>query len=122
MNRAMLAILAVLAYLDSQCALAQNPTPQQERGRQVYEYWCASCHGPGPGLNGIPYLPGTFALMAKYQGTLPPLLEERTDMPAEFIKTFVRNGITIMPFFRKTEVSDADLDALVAYLTRNDKK
>jgi len=25
-------------------------------------------------------------------------------------------------FFRKTEVSDADLDALVAYLTRNNKK
>jgi hypothetical protein len=34
----------------------------------------------------------------------------------------VRNGITIMPFFRKTEVSDSDLDALIAYLTRNNKK
>ena len=60
--------------------------------------------------------------MAKYQGTLPALLEERTDMSPELIRTFVRNGITIMPFFRKTEVSDTDLDALVAYLTRNNKK
>jgi (+)-pinoresinol hydroxylase len=60
--------------------------------------------------------------MAKYEGTLPPLLEERTDMSPELIRTFVRNGITIMPFFRKTEVSDTDLDALVAYLARNSKK
>jgi hypothetical protein len=27
-----------------------------------------------------------------------------------------------MPFFRKTEVSEADLDALVAYLARDSKK
>jgi hypothetical protein len=60
--------------------------------------------------------------MAKYQGTLPPLLEERTDMSPELIRTFVRNGITIMPFFRKTDVSDTDLDALVAYLIRNNQK
>jgi mono/diheme cytochrome c family protein len=30
----------------------------------------------------------------------------------------VRNGITVMPPFRKTEVTDAQLDAIVAYLTR----
>jgi len=30
----------------------------------------------------------------------------------------VRRGVSIMPFFRKTEVSDADLAAITAYLTR----
>jgi hypothetical protein len=30
----------------------------------------------------------------------------------------VRNGVSIMPFFRKTEISDADLDAIGRYLTR----
>ena len=30
----------------------------------------------------------------------------------------MRKGVSIMPFFRKTEVSDADLDALAAYLAR----
>jgi len=30
----------------------------------------------------------------------------------------VRSGVYIMPRFRKTEVSDAELDAIVAYLTR----
>lgn len=43
-------------------------------------------------------------------------------MSPELIRTFVRNGITIMPFFRKTDVSDTDLDALVAYLIRNNQK
>jgi mono/diheme cytochrome c family protein len=30
----------------------------------------------------------------------------------------VRNGVYVMPFFRKTEISDAELDALVAYLAQ----
>jgi 4-cresol dehydrogenase (hydroxylating) len=34
------------------------------------------------------------------------------------IRLFVRQGVATMPFSRKTEVSDADLDALVAYLTQ----
>jgi mono/diheme cytochrome c family protein len=58
------------------------------------------------------------ALQAKYAGAKPALLEDRTDLPAAFTKTFVRKGVSIMPFFRKTEISDADLDALAAYLAR----
>ncbi len=30
----------------------------------------------------------------------------------------MRHGVSIMPFFRKTEISDADLDAIGAYLSR----
>ena len=80
-------------------------------GKQVYEYWCATCHGPG--------LAGTVALQTKYNGSKPALLVERTDLPPAVTKAFVRKGVTIMPFFRKTEISDADLDALAAYLARN---
>jgi hypothetical protein len=36
-------------------------------------------------------------------------------------KAFVRKGVSVMPFFRKTEIGDADLDALAAYLARNNK-
>lgn len=35
------------------------------------------------------------------------------------IKVFVRKGISIMPFFRKTELTDAQLDAVAAYVARN---
>lgn len=82
-----------------------------QKGKQVYEYWCATCHGPN--------LPGTIALQTKYNGTKPALLTERTDLLPAVTKAFVRKGVTIMPFFRKTEISDVDLNALAAYLSRD---
>jgi (+)-pinoresinol hydroxylase len=84
-----------------------------QKGKQVYEYWCATCHGPK--------LPGTVALQTKYNGTKPALLTERTDLLPAVTKAFVRKGVTIMPFFRKTEISDVDLDALAAYLATRDR-
>ncbi len=49
------------------------------------------------------------------------MLEQRTDLTPEVIKYFVRNGVTVMTRFRKTELDDADLDAVAAYLTRNNR-
>jgi (+)-pinoresinol hydroxylase len=87
----------------------------QPRGYVEYQKFCSACHGEGVGR------PGTLALQAKYKGALPALLEKRTDLTPQLIKMYVRNGITVMPTFRKTEISDADLDAIAAYLTRNNK-
>jgi mono/diheme cytochrome c family protein len=84
-----------------------------ERGEDVYQYWCNSCHGPEM------LKPGTAALAIKYQGSVPAALADRTDMAPAFIELMVRQGISMMPFFRPTEVSNADLQALTAYLTRN---
>ena len=67
----------------------------------------------------IPEIAPTAALAAKYQGAVPAALSERTDMAPAFIEVMVRQGISMMPFFRPTEISDADLDALAAYLTRD---
>ena len=66
----------------------------------------------------MPGHPGTKALAAKYGKRLPALLDERTDLSPELIRTAVRHGMNVMPPLRKTEVSDANLDAIVAYLTR----
>ena len=91
-------------------------------GKQVYDYWCLPCHGPGVGMPGFDALPGTQQLKIKYRGTnTSPLLEERTDLVPDFVKTIVRQGVSFMPQFRKTEISDAELDALAAYLSRNSK-
>ncbi len=87
----------------------------EPRGYVQYQDYCAVCHGEGVGK------PGTLALQAKYKGAEPALLAERTDLTPQLIKTYVRNGISVMPFFRKTEISDAELDAIAAYLTRNNK-
>jgi len=87
-----------------------------ERGRTVFAHYCAPCHGPGRGDDGAPMLPGTHALHLKYRGAKPALLEERTDLPYDVLKAFVRNGVASMPPFRKTEVTDEDIAAIAAYL------
>jgi mono/diheme cytochrome c family protein len=103
-------------------AFGQDRAAQIAQGKQLFEYWCATCHGPGIGNFGAKYLPGEQALRAKYKGAVPGLLSERTDLTPEFVKLFVRQGISIMPFFRKTEIDDQQLDAIAAYLTRNSKQ
>ena len=65
-----------------------------------------------------PAKPGTRALHIKYQGKEPALLADRTDLAPDYIKLIVRHGVSVMPPFRKTELSDAELDDVVAYLTR----
>jgi len=106
MNHRLL-FLALLATLAPGAFAADSP------GRQVYEKWCAPCHAPGPGH------PGTQALDTHYHGTKPGALEQRNDLTAPFIRTIVRQGVYSMPFFRKTEIDDAQLTALAAYLSRS---
>jgi (+)-pinoresinol hydroxylase len=96
--------------------------PRQRRGQAVFHERCEACHGEIPGeIFGpvfLPPMPGTQALQARYRGTKPAALEQRTDLTREFVTVVVRRGLGAMPFFRPTELSDDDLDALVAYLTR----
>ena len=75
---------------------------------------------PLGGTVGGPTGPGDqFSLQLTYQGALAAALEERTDLTSEFISFYVRRGVGGMPFFRKTEISDADLAALGVYLSKN---
>jgi mono/diheme cytochrome c family protein len=80
------------------------------RGQEVFAQWCGACHAPGPRH------PGTQALDALYKGAKPAALEQRTDLTPELTRAFVRTGVSVMPPFRKTEISDADLEALARYL------
>ena len=89
---------------------AHAQEPHSDRGKEVYQYWCTPCHDSGPEM------PGTQALEFLYKGQKPAVLEDRTDLVPEYTKIIVRNGISVMPFFRKTEISDEDLDALADYL------
>jgi mono/diheme cytochrome c family protein len=106
------ATLALILLTSIEPTNAQNPQAA-DKGRELYQYWCATCHGRGTGF------PGTIALQTKYEGKVPALLEDRTNLTAANVRFFVRRGVSIMPFFRKTEVSDADLAAIAAYLTRS---
>jgi mono/diheme cytochrome c family protein len=96
--------------------------PLLQRGQQVFQARCQICHGEIPNLvvpGGLPPMPGTQALAMRYRGERPAMLEQRTDLTPEFVAAIVRNGINSMPYFRPTEVTDAELAALGAYLSRN---
>ena len=108
------------AMLAASAAQAQDALVQQ--GAAAFAYNCAPCHGAGGGKDGAAALPGTLALGVKYKGSKPALLEKRTDLPAPVLKVFVRNGVFAMPPFRKTEVSDADIVAIAAYLQASAKR
>ena len=98
--------------------------PLRRRGQEVFRARCLICHGPIPKTvvpGGIPPMPGTQALLAKYKGTKPALLELRTDLTPAFIAVIVRKGSGSMPFFRPTEITNADLQAVGAYLSRKRK-
>jgi (+)-pinoresinol hydroxylase len=104
------ALLLACAWCGSD-AHSQEPTPIPG-GRLVFQRWCEPCHGEGPDK------PGTMALQEKYKGSLPALLERRTDLSVEVIKHFVRHGVSVMAPFRKTEISDPELEALARFLAR----
>jgi mono/diheme cytochrome c family protein len=57
-----------------------------------------------------------MVMQMRYGDTKPALIEDRTDLPPEAIAVFVRQGVGVMPPFRKTEITDVGLAALNAYL------
>ncbi len=59
--------------------------------------------------------------MTQYPGSprASGLITEWKDLTGQYVRFMVRHGMSVMPHFRKTEISDAALDALARYLTRN---
>ncbi len=109
--RSALLVMLSAAWIPSVRAASPAGIPAVP-GRAVYEYWCAPCHAPGPGH------PGTQSLQVKYGGKTPAVLLDRTDLSSQAVAVFVRQGVLSMPPFRKTEISDAQLAALAAYVAR----
>jgi mono/diheme cytochrome c family protein len=85
---------------------------KEQQGKRLFNHTCIYCHGPG--------VWGTNRL-AKRMDKEHALLEGRTDLSAGAIEAIVRNGIGSMPPLRKTELSDSDVAAIAAYLTRKDR-
>ena len=96
---------------------AAEPVADAAAGKQVFQLRCAPCHGAGRGGDpGREMLPGTDALRIKYKGSLPALLEQRSDLPEPVLRVYLRHGSWSMPAFRKTELSDVDIANIAAYL------
>lgn len=93
-------------------AMTRHPVkPASSTGKQIYQKWCGDCHSTPTG-------PGSMALQRKFQGSLPAILEQRSDLQAEYIRLMVRRGVSYMPSFRRTEISDEELALLAAYLVK----
>jgi mono/diheme cytochrome c family protein len=109
------AACAMLALASGGCAPAAPHSPPAAvsarlPGGKIFDKWCGDCHHTAEG-------PGSLALQRKFRGAIPAVLEKRSDLRPDYIRRVVRQGISFMPSFRKTEISDADLALLAAYLT-----
>lgn len=76
-------------------------------GKALFQEKCAMCHGPA-GM-------GTGLLNRRVQ---PAMLEQRTDLDAEYVIAAARTGIGNMPAIPRGEASDSQLAAVAAYLAK----
>lgn len=116
MKSHIVSLTALVSLLGTSAAFAGDP----QKGQAVFVRWCQGCHEALPG-HGFDPPAGTYTLQKRYNGSIPAELEKRTDLSGQYIRTLVRKGMNVMPPLRKTEVTDADLDDVIAYLTRNNK-
>ena len=111
---AIVSLAIVTLALAAGVASADEPslTAQQQQGKRLYNHICVYCHSPG--------VWGTNRL-SKRMDKEHAVLESRTDLSAGAIQTIVRTGIGSMPPLRKSELTDADVSAIAAYLTRQNR-
>jgi (+)-pinoresinol hydroxylase len=88
---------------------SQPLTDDQSRGRSLFNESCSFCHGERGHAT---------TLLAKRLGTDNAVLERRTNLSAELIRHVTRHGINSMPWYRRAELSDSDLELIITYLTR----
>ena len=99
-------ILLVAAAAIPLAGLAAQSSPRPPAsGAALYQEKCAMCHGK-VGM-------GTGLLARRVQ---PPMLAERTDLTADYVVQAARSGIGNMPAIPRGEASDAQLDAIAAWL------
>ena len=107
------ATVMVLAACTTGRVLAEQPaTAPDAAPPRIYLSACAPCHADG----GF----GTRVLADRI-GPERAVLHQGTVLPAAAIRAIVRNGMGHMPAMSRVEVNDAELDAIAAYLTRNQR-
>jgi (+)-pinoresinol hydroxylase len=84
---------------------------EQEPGEVVYQKWCDGCHMDSP------FAPGTIQLR-HLRGNDLALVLNRKDLKPDFLRHIIRKGMNGMPLFRRTEISDKELEKLVEFLVR----
>jgi mono/diheme cytochrome c family protein len=94
----------------AQVADADRLNPASE-GAALFSNHCGACH--------LTFGMGTNLITARQAaaGQKPvPLLADRTDLTADYVKAVARNGKGAMPRQTKVDVTDAELVKIAAYL------
>jgi len=95
---------SVLATISATSAMAGDAA----EGEGVFNRWCLACHAEHP------LAPATIYLSAKLGPDLGAI-RANTDLEPDYIAYMVRNGQGSMPNFRRTEITNDELDSLLAY-------
>ena len=86
-----------------------GPAAESSPAEALFNTHCGTCH--------LQMGPGTI-MLGRRLGLDHALLDERLDLDAAYIRQVVRNGIGGMPPQTRVDLSDAELNAVAAYLTR----
>jgi mono/diheme cytochrome c family protein len=100
-------LLACAMALAQDASGADRGDPRA-RGRELFAHRCGMCHSEGG--------TGTFTLERRL-GRERALLEGRADLQPGYVRYVVRWGLVNMPRISRVELSDTELDAVIAYLT-----
>ena len=80
-----------------------------DEGEKLFHARCGYCHLAG----------GTGTIMlGRRLGKDRTLLEQRSDLTAEYVKKITRVGLNSMPPHTRIEVPDSELDLIAAYIAR----
>jgi cytochrome c5 len=79
-------------------------------GKEVFDHYCTYCHGTDDA-------PGTMQLR-RTRGKDQALLIQRKNLTPDYIEYVVRHGLRSMPPFVPSDLTEARLKALVAFLAK----
>ena len=105
--------LLLLAAAGLLVAVRPAPQPSPPPGERLFTEKCGMCHRKG-GM-------GT-GLLSRRMDAKVAMLESRNDLTGDTIEAAIRTGIGNMPRISRAEVSDAQLRAISAYLTKRKPK
>lgn len=102
--------ILIAVSLGTDALTAERPlSAEAARGKMIYEERCVHCHQKQ-------FWAGNR--IRQRMGDQYAPLDQRTDLNAAYIHQALRRGVGSMIPYRRTELSDAEIDALAAYLTR----
>jgi mono/diheme cytochrome c family protein len=103
-------LLMSLASAVTIAGAAEPLTAEQQQGKALYEATCNYCHN----ARGF----ATERLRTRLPADRSVLVD-RTDLDRTYIRTIVRNGLASMPAYTPTDLNEAQIEAIAAYLTRS---